>query len=201
MRSLAAAFTVAALGTLLAACGTTTTPRHDPTQAPTPQSSPSSSPTAPPSPTATSSPTPAQTLASCTTADLTGAAVNEQGAAGSIFFDLKFTNVGSASCTLFGNPGVSMVAGSQGAQVGAAATFVNRSSATTMTLAPGGSAIAILQVAEAGNFPDSACGLETVAGLRVYPPGQTAALFLPVKGLQGCRDSSAKLMQVGPVQS
>ncbi len=201
MRSLPAALMVAALGLLMAACGSATPARHAPTSAPT--HVPSPSPTASPGATATTSPTPspAAALASCTTTDLSGALANGEWAAGSIIYDLTFKNVSSTSCTLFGNPGVSMVAGSAGTQVGAAATFVNSASATTVTLTPGQSASAVLQVAQAGNYPSSSCGIETVAGLRVYPPGETASIFIPVHNLQGCRDSNAKLMQVGPIQS
>ena len=199
MRSLMAALMVAALALLLAACGTTKTPRPAPTASPTATASPTPSATA--SPTATPTASPSASLASCTTSDLTAALANAQGAAGSVFYSLEFKNVSASSCTLFGNPGVSMVAGSSGTQVGASATFVNQASATTVTLAPGAQASAVLQIVEAENFPESACGIETVAGLRVYPPGSTAALFIPDPKLQGCRDSSAKLLQVGPVQS
>lgn len=201
MRSPLAAVTVAALGILMAACGSVTPARHAPTFPPT--HAPSPSPTASAGVTGSASPTPSpgSAVASCTTSDLTAALANGEGAAGSVIYDLKFKNVSSSSCTLFGNPGVSMVAGPAGAQVGAAATFVNRASATTVPLAPGQSASAILQIVQAGNYPAASCGLETVAGLRVYPPGQTAAIFIPARNLQGCRDAGAKLMQVGPIQS
>ncbi len=203
MRGSLAGSMVVALGLLLAACGNAT-----PSATPTPRtSSPgtgSGSSTASPSPSPTNaSPSPSNpsVVAACSTSQLVGSLANGQGAAGSIIYDLDFTNVSSTSCTLYGNPGVSMVAGSGGAQVGAAAVFVNRNSATTVTIPPGGHASALLQIAQAGNYPSSSCGITSVAGLRVYPPGQTAALFISHSGLQGCRDSKALLLQVGPVQS
>ena len=45
-----------------------------------------------------------------------------------------------------------------------------------MTLAPRAerqTATATLRIVEAGNFPPSACGTMTAAGIRVYPPNQT----------------------------
>ena len=79
MRSLPAALMVAALGLLMAACGSATPARHAPTSAPT--HVPSPSPTASPGATATTSPTPspAAALASCTTTDLSGALANGEG--------------------------------------------------------------------------------------------------------------------------
>ncbi|MHB1501379.1 MAG: DUF4232 domain-containing protein [Candidatus Dormibacteria bacterium] len=198
MRGSLAGSMVLALGLLLAACGNAT-----PSATPTPRtSSPGTGSSPSPSP-ANVSPSPSNpsVLVACSTSQLVASLANGQGAAGSIIYDLEFKNVSSTSCTLYGNPGVSMVAGSAGSQVGAAAVFVNQSSATTVTLPSGGSANALLQVAQAGNYPSSSCGITSVAGLRVYPPGQTAALFIPQKGLQGCRDSKALLLQVGPVQS
>ncbi len=182
------------LAMLLAACATT--PRPSPT--PRVSSSPLPSPTPSQSPTPQNSPTTAGET-SCATSQLRATLTNAQGAAGSIFYSLQFQNVGQSSCTLFGNPGVSLVASPTGPQLGAAATFVNHSEAVTVTLQPGATATATLQIAEAGNFPQSSCDEAPAAGLRVYPPGQTASLFVAQSGLQACRDSSAQLLQVGPV--
>ena len=178
----------------LAACAAT--PRPSPT--PRVSSSPLPSPTPSQSPTPQSSPTTAGET-SCATSQLRATLTNAQGAAGSIFYSLQFQNVGQPSCTLFGNPGVSLVASASGPQLGAAATFVDHSQAVTVTLQPGATATATLQIAEAGNFPQSSCDEAPAAGLRVYPPGQTASLFVVQSGLQACRDSSAQLLQVGPV--
>ncbi len=182
------------LGLMLAACGAT------PYSSPTPRgsSSPLPSPSASQSPTPQSSPT-SSALTGCSTSQLKASLANGQGAAGSVIYSLQFQNVGQVSCTLFGNPGVSLVASQAGTQLGAAATFVNHSQAVTVTLLPGATASAALQIAEAGNFPESSCDEAPAAGLRVYPPGQTASLFVAHSGLQACRDSGAQLLQVGPV--
>ena len=182
------------LGLLLTACGTT----PHPSPSPRVSSSPLPSPSASQSPTPEASPS-AAGATSCATSQLQATLTNGQGAAGSIIYSLQFQNVGQSSCTLFGNPGVSLVASQSGPQLGAAAIFVNHSEAVTVTLHPGATASATLQIAEAGNYPQSSCNEAPAAGLRVYPPGQTASLFVSQSGLQACRDSSAQLLQVGPV--
>jgi hypothetical protein len=181
-----------ALGLLLAACGAASHPSPSPTVPSTPLPSPTQSPTPPSSPTTASA-------TSCSTSQLQVTLANGQGAAGSVIYSLQFQNTGPSSCTLFGNPGVSLVASQSGPQLGAAATFVNHSQAVTVTLAPGATASASLQIAEAGNFPQSSCDEAPAAGLRVYPPGQTRSLFVAQSGLQACRDAGAQLLQVGPV--
>ena len=183
-----------ALGLLLAACGATPHPSPTPrvSTTPLPSPSPSQSPTPQSSPTTTSE-------ASCATSQLRVTLGNGQGAAGSVIYSLQFQNTGQSACTLFGNPGVSLVASQSGPQLGAAATFVNHSQAATVNLAPGATASAALQIVDAGNFPESSCDETPAAGLLVYPPGQTASLFVAQGGLRACRDSGAQLLQVGPV--
>ncbi len=184
-----------ALGLALCACSNSGLPASSPTA---PTTSPPAASSASPTPEAPS-PNPSAALARCTTAHLAGSLINGEGAAGSIIYSLEFQNVGPSSCTLFGNPGVSLVTGSAMVQLGAAATFVNQSTATTVTLAPNSRAGAVLQIAEAQNFPVNSCDPAPALGLRVYPPGETAALFVPASGLVGCRNPGAQLLQVGPV--
>lgn len=102
------------------------------------------------------------------------------------------------SCTLTGYPGVSYVAGSQGTQIGAPAARLP-GTVTTVTVQSGSSAFATLREVVAENYPSS-CGLTNVAGLRIYPPNQTTALFV-AQNTQGCSNSSDLLLQVGPVAS
>jgi Protein of unknown function (DUF4232) len=49
-----------------------------------------------------------------------------------------------------------------------------------VTLAPGALASAPLDIVDAAAVPTSECKPVPVRGLRIYPPGQTAALFLPL---------------------
>jgi uncharacterized protein DUF4232 len=96
---------------------------------------------------------------------------------------LQLRNIGSSACTLFGFPGVSWVAGADGHQVGAAAVREpNNSGAAekTVTLAPGALASAPLNIVDAAVIPPSECKPVPVRGLRIYPPGERAALFLPL---------------------
>ncbi|MGH3246507.1 MAG: DUF4232 domain-containing protein [Trebonia sp.] len=101
---------------------------------------------------------------------------------------LQLKNVGSSACTLYGYPGVSWVAGADGHQVGAAAVKQadpSGAAEATVTLAPGAVASAPLDIVDAGVFSRSACKPVPVRGLRVYPPGETAAMFLSMPTTSG----------------
>jgi hypothetical protein len=101
---------------------------------------------------------------------------------------LQFTNAGPTACTLYGYPGVSWVAGADGHQVGAGATRQadpTGNTEQTVTLAPGALASAPLDIVDAGVFPPAQCKPVPVRGLRIYPPGETAALFIPMPTTAG----------------
>jgi len=102
----------------------------------------------------------------------------EGAAAGNRYTPLIFTNTGSTSCTLAGHPGVSYVAGDKGIQVGDSAKK-DPGTVRIVTLAPGGSASALLHEANYQNFEPSVCKAVTTRGFRVYPPGSKAAFFVP----------------------
>ena len=96
---------------------------------------------------------------------------------------LQLRNVGSSPCALYGYPGVSWVAGADGHQVGAAAVREPDNSGrseTTVILAPGALASAPLDIVDAAVIPPSSCKPVPVRGLRIYPPAQTAAMFIPL---------------------
>jgi hypothetical protein len=125
----------------------------------------------------------------CTSADLK---ISLGGGAGAGMsqnhIGLQFRNSGSSPCTLYGYPGVSWVAGADGHQVGAAAQRQSDNSGNAeqaITLAPGALASAPLNIVDAAVIPPSECKPVPVRGLRVYPPGQTAALFLPLPTASG----------------
>ncbi|HET6818851.1 MAG TPA: DUF4232 domain-containing protein [Mycobacteriales bacterium] len=99
-------------------------------------------------------------------------------AAGSTYRPIVFTNTGTTACTLRGYPGVSYVAPRTGAQVGAAASRDTAIKVQTVTLAPGGHAASLVQFVNYLNYPASSCAAKPVSGLRVYPPGSTAAVYL-----------------------
>jgi len=100
------------------------------------------------------------------------------GAAGTIYYQLEFTNLSGSSCTLFGFPGVSAVS-LTGKQIGNAAFRDHSFTPHLVTLANGATATAIVGITQVSIFPKAQCKPVTAAGLRVYPPGQTASRIVP----------------------
>jgi hypothetical protein len=100
------------------------------------------------------------------------------GTAGSTFFKLHFTNLSSGSCTLTGFPGVSAV-NLAGRRLGRPAARDTHTRVRTVTLAPGRTATAVLQIADTGVFTQADCGAVTAAGLRVFPPSRTRSKVVP----------------------
>jgi hypothetical protein len=119
------------------------------------------------------------------------------GAAGTIYYYLQFTNLSGSSCTLFGFPGVSGV-NLSGTQLGSAASR-DGTTPHTVTLANGATAQALLGIVQVGNFPASQCHPVTAAGLRVYPPGQTQSKVAPFP-FGACSASGPGYLRIGPVQ-
>jgi hypothetical protein len=121
-------------------------------------------------------------LAACRSADLQASLGGGAGAGMSQnHTGLQLRNIGSTTCTLYGYPGVSWVAGADGHQVGAAATRqadITGGAEKVVTLAPGAVASAPLDIVDAAVIPKSECKPVPVRGLRVYPPGERAALFI-----------------------
>ena len=123
------------------------------------------------------------------------------GAAGSIYYTLEFTNLSGHTCTLSGYPGVSAVDLS-GHQLGSPGGRDSFSPAHTVTLAASGAhqtATATLRIVEAGNFPSSACGMRTAAGIRVYPPNQTASRVVPFP-FSACSHTGPAILMVRVVR-
>ena len=167
------------------ASSATPTPKHTTTV--TVPASPTPSPSTPviiPGPTAAKTAAPAT---ECSTASLTGSLGQSAGAAGTDTVPIILTNRGSVSCTLQGWPGVSAVAGGNGTQIGPAATLDRSTPHTTVTLAPGAAAQATL-TSRASNAPN--CDAKPADGLRVYPPGQKASLFIAYKNASACSVTS-----------
>lgn len=147
----------------------------------------------------------ANAAGACATSTLKAAIGPANGAAGSAYVPIRFTNVSSRTCTLSGYPGVSFVTGPAGSQVGNAADRMPppNGPARPVTLAPGAVASAVLQIADAGNFyPASRCRPASGPYLRVYPPGQTGALFISTGFGAGvaCASRAVTTLHVGPVQ-
>jgi hypothetical protein len=107
-----------------------------------------------------------------------------RGGAGHRVATIVFTNSGQASCTITGWPGVSYVAGDDGHQVGAAAGR-DGTRGSPVTLAPGQSASALVREVNARDYPPGKCHPTHVRGLRIYPPNNTASVYVARPGT-GC---------------
>lgn len=120
----------------------------------------------------------------CDTPELRGSLGPADGAAGSVIQTLVLTNVGTRTCELRGFPGVSYVAGTDGHQVGPAAAM-SGARGSVVVLAPGKSATTQLKLVNVQNYDAAVCKPTQVLGLRVYPPGATASLYVERAGT-GC---------------
>ena len=106
---------------------------------------------------------------------------------------LVFANESGRTCAVQGFPGVSFVAGDSGTQVGSA--FARTSARThPVDLAPGERAYAPITITQAPN----ACSPVTARGFRVYPPDETAAVFVAEPQL-ACTDPGQSVGLVAPV--
>jgi hypothetical protein len=119
------------------------------------------------------------------------------GAAGTIFYPLDFTNASSSTCTMYGYPGVAFVSSPGDAQVGAPARRRPPTAPALVTLAPGATAHATLAVSDVliGN---NCLHHVQVKWLQVYPPDEDSALFARLSR-PGCADRSLVTLSVTSV--
>jgi hypothetical protein len=125
-------------------------------------------------------------IAECRTSDLRLSLANQEGTAGSTYVDVVLTNTSAHTCSTGGFGGVSFVGDGNGTQIGAAAVRVGTGKA--FTLRPGEHANATLQETDAGVYSPARCKPTRVDGLRVYPPNQTASLFVKRAGMACASD-------------
>jgi len=172
------------------------TPTTTTVTASTPVSSAASTPAV-----ATSSPAgPVTSAVSCATSSLDVKQGLAQGYAGGVYEVIDFTNTSNAPCSLLGYPGVSLVTGPPHTQIGLAAKRSTTSGQVKLiTLAPGATANAQLQIVDALNYPSATCGPTKAAALKVYPPNQKASVYLPNTS-ETCT-KSVQTMNIGPVQA
>ena len=135
----------------------------------------------------------------CATRDLKVSVGTSQGAAGSIYQVIDFTNTSGAACTLFGYPGVALAGGTPVTQIGAAAARSTGSSARLVTLAPGKTANAVLRITQAANYPESRCMPKASTHLQIYPPNETTRVYLAYKAT-ACSSSEVNILTIGVVQ-
>ena len=182
----------ACVGVLVTACSTSITsapPAPTATATATPTTAATSAPatTGPstaPSTAATSAAAPPGP-APCPTRYLAAKLGLAQGAAGSAYQVIDFTNISNLTCTFYGYPGVALAAGTPVTQVGLAATENPATPRQLVTLAPGAVANALLRIVDAGNFPAAKCHAVTATYLQIYPPNQTTPIYLSYRS-QAC---------------
>jgi Protein of unknown function (DUF4232) len=168
-----------------------------------PRTSAPASPTAPSS--ASGSPSPGHSQSAqppgggiCTAAGLQVKVVPGSNAAGHIGLVIVFTNTSAWTCTMDGHPGVSFVTGPSGTQVGEAAQRAG-TAPSPVTLAPNGTAHANLLLVNVANYPPNTCKPKPAAGVRVYPPDNTTAVFAS-SPQQICTVKGAGIAQVYSVE-
>jgi len=129
------------------------------------------------------------TLACTTTVNWIG--LPGAGYAGGVQVQLEFSNTGKVSCTLYGHPGVTQMY--HGKQVGLPAKWGGRPA--TVTLRPGATAHAVLNVTDAGIL---CSGPRPSDSLSVIAPGLKTAWPDPFQS-SACPGKS--VMLVGPVRA
>lgn len=136
----------------------------------------------------------------CASSDLTATlTMGDGGGAGSSYPYLVLTNSGSADCSVYGYPGVSLAAG--GAQIGAAAERDDSVEPQTIVLKPGESAHSALRITNAAAFDADACNAQQADSLVVYPPDQTQAITVATSDYQGCANSETKIITVRALEA
>jgi hypothetical protein len=181
---------LASAGLLAAACTSAGTPGATKTVTVTP---------APPATTVTASRTAAPAVL-CRTKDLRVAVGQQNGAAGTIYYPLDFTNVSPAACSMYGYPGVAFVTAQGGSLVGAPAgrRMIGGITPTLVTLQPGATAHATLAISDVLVSNQCHSHQVPVNMIQVYPPDQYTALFAHLSRT-GCADKSLVVMWVSPV--
>ena len=136
----------------------------------------------------------------CTAGDL-GAwvAVSQgNGAAGSIYFPLQFTNLSRHACAMRGFPGVSAI-DRNGHQLGSPASWGRVTPVRTVVLASGATAHTILRYSDVAVSTAPGCHpVFSTFELRVYPPDQFSATHAAF-GLEACSHAGPIYLSVGPI--
>jgi hypothetical protein len=121
------------------------------------------------------------------------------GAAGTIYYPLEFTNLSGHTCSLFGYPGVSAI-DHHGNQLGSSANWEGTTSPHTVTLAPGATAHTMLAYHDAAVTTEAGCDpVNSAVLLKVYPPGQHRATYAAYDFQSCSRPGVRYLSIVGPI--
>jgi len=187
----------------LAACAPQTSTSNQPQTgsagggaATTPPARPAPQPTRQPSP-----PPAAQTGTRCHTGQLRVSVAPGDNAAGHLGLRVVFTNTASHRCTMYGYPGVSFLTGAHGRQINVPAERSAAQGAPKLVaLAPGGRAHAALLLVNTATFAADTCEPVQAAGVRIYPPDETASVFAAYP-VMVCSVNGVGTAQIYPVVS
>ena len=144
--------------------------------------------------------TAAAAVPACTAEDLgVWVAVSQgNGAAGSLYLPLQFTNLSRHACAMRGFPGVSAI-DRNGHQLGSPAGRNHVVPARTVVLARGATAHTILRYSDVAVTTAPGCHpVLSTFELRVYPPGQRQAT-LAAFDLQACSHAGPVYLDVEPI--
>jgi Protein of unknown function (DUF4232) len=136
--------------------------------------------------------------APCPTRDLGVKLGLGQGAMGSTYTVIDFTNIGTVTCTLYGYPGVSLAGGHPVTQIGAAADENPGTPRHLVTLAPGAVANALLRIEHAQILPASQCDPVNATYLQIFPPNQITPVYLAYSGT-ACAKSTEHILTINVV--
>ena len=146
--------------------------------------------------------TTAAAVPACTADDLGAwvAVSQSDGAAGSIFFPLQFTNLSRHACAMRGFPGVSAI-DSNGHQLGSPAGWDHTRPVRTVILAPGATAHDVLRYGDVEVATAPGCHpVSSMFELRVYPPGQRHATYAAFS-MEACSHTGPVYLDITPVQA
>jgi hypothetical protein len=146
---------------------------------------------------ATSSPGATVSIPKCTASDLgVWLAVSQgNGAAGTSYFPLEFTNLSGHMCYLYGYPGVSAL-DRNGNQLGSPADWGSLAGARIVNLAPGATAHTLLAYHDAAVTTEPGCDpVFSAALLRIYPPDQRSATYAAFS-LEACSHAGPIWMSI-----
>ncbi len=127
-------------------------------------------------------------LGPCSTSVLTAALTDTEGAAGTVYSHLTFTNTSAESCTLAGHPSVTFLDASR-SQIGAVVPRVP-GDARVVTLEPGSSAAAVFALHRAYVGTVAGCEPTQATELQVFPPNRSTYGFLIASSSRVCANPS-----------
>jgi hypothetical protein len=145
--------------------------------------------------------TTATAVPACTAADLGAwvAITQGNGAAGSVYYPLQFTNLSRHACAMRGFPGVSAL-DRAAHQLGSPAGRDHAVPVRTVVLAPGATAHSVLRLSDVVLSTSSCHPTYRAIELRIYPPDQRKST-LAADNLEACAHAGPVYLHVGPVQA